>query len=213
MTVWEILNSKFSLLIGGFVLTTIVGKYLTTFLQRKSWERQTKIDLYQKKYDNGTKFLDELSKLIGTRFFLLQKLLWAIEDENQERIEKVEKDYFAVVHSWNSEYYMNRNKVRLLVSDEMANYFLDYADDRNPQKPKSLHYKFVFTHRIVMGAKGNKSKLGDARLAVNQLNWKCSTFLEHLTTDFAIRAEKLNLLDTSIIKGKSKQNLEKENVL
>jgi len=211
MTISNWLNSDFSLLITGFILTAIVGKYLSTFLQKKSWERQTKIDIYQKKYDNGVKFLDELSKLIGTRFFLLQKLFWAIEEGNDERVKIIEKEYFSIVNRWNFEYFMNRNKIRLLVSDEMANYFLDYSDYYK-SKPKSIHYKFVLTHRMVMKAKAKKSNIEDAKLMVNQLNWKCSAFLEHLTTDFAIKAEKLNLMDISILKTSSKENIEEDKV-
>ena len=182
---------------------------MSIFFQKRAWKRQTKVDLYRKRYDEGAVFLDELSELVGERYYLLQKFLWAIEAEDSERIEKTSNDYFETVTYWNTCYFKNRNKIRLLVSDKMANYFLDYKDDQKLDKPISLHYKFVVAHKKVMEAKKEKAKLNAATMAVTQLNWKCSAFLEHLTTDFSLRAQRLELLDDSKLKISSTQELDK----
>jgi hypothetical protein len=208
MDLWKFLNSDFTILITGFILTTIVGTFLATLFQQRAWKRQIKVELYRKRYDEGVVFLDNLSELIGRRNFLLQKFLWAIEAGNNENMEKASKDYFETVTYWNTCYFKNRNKIRLLVSDSMANYFLDYGDDQKLDKPKSLHYKFVATHQKVLEAKKDKAKLQEASVAVTQLNWKCSAFLEHLTTDFSQRAQKLQLLDESTLIASKQERIQ-----
>ncbi len=205
----QIIDSKFFLLFAGFVLTTVAGGILTFYFQKRNWRRQACIDLYKKKYDDGIKFLDDLSELIGKRLFFLQKLIWAISDKDDERLVRVEKEYFEIVNIWNINYYKNRNKIRLLVNEIVADIFLDYNDDLKLDDPTSLHYKFVITHRKVMNAKMDNSKLKDALTSVEKLNWSCSSFLEKLTTEFSKRAEKLELLDINELKdnfGNKKTN-------
>ena len=74
-------------MIVTFLLTTVIGALWTSFLTAISWRRQeTKVDLFRKRYDEGTKFLDDLSLSIGTRFYLIQRFFWAIRDEETEKI-------------------------------------------------------------------------------------------------------------------------------
>src|SRR5436309_13510790 len=122
------IQSPIGLLLFGFVLTTLAGSIITSRLQAGSWQRQTRVDLFRKRYDEGTQFLDQFSRAIGNRFFYLQRLLWAIPDTKDDQMRQIELDYFKVVAEWNSTYWMFRNKIRLLVGDESANGFLDYRD-------------------------------------------------------------------------------------
>ena len=209
MTLWDYLNSDLIRLLLGFILTTLAGAIIANLFQKKSWQRQTRIDLYRKRYEEGTKFLDELSELVGKRYYLLQRFLWAVENGNTDKVEVASKEYFEIVKVWNSCYFKNRNKVRLLISDEMANYFLDYKDDNNPDKPKSLHYKFVLAHKKVIELQKGTLKKDEADKIIIELNWKCSAFLEHLTTDFSTRAEKLSLLDPSYLNEGERAALDK----
>lgn len=91
------------------------------------------------------------------------------------------------------------------MSEEQANHFLDYSDDNAKDKPKSLHYNFVIAHRAVMEAKQNKTAIGKAVTQVTQLNWKCSVFLERLTSEFVQRATSLQLLKVPITPGGAEQ--------
>src|ERR1700754_1017164 len=174
MTIKDLLETKWFLLLEGFALTTVAGSILSYYIQKRNWARQTKLDLYKRKYDEGIKFLDELSELIGNRLFFLQKLLWVLSDNDAERVAAIEKVYFPIVETWNSRYYKNRNKIRLLVNEESADSFLSYADDNKGDAPDSLHYKFVIAHRKVMASKNNRSILGEAQDKVRYLNYACS---------------------------------------
>jgi hypothetical protein len=190
-------------LILGFLLTTVGGAYVTWLFSTRTWHRQTTIDLYRKRFEEGTAFLDSFAKAVGERYYLLQRLLWALGDADPQRIERTEKDYFVSVVAWNATYWVNRNKIRLLVDDTQANAFLDYKDDFNQESPQSLHYLFVKAHRYVQKAKAKDISRDVAQAAVDDLNWACSTFLENLTTSFLDKAVSLQLLKSPTFRPSS----------
>ncbi len=175
------MTEKIWLLILGFVLTTVFGGVLGYLLKQRSWQIEIEHSLHRARYDD-VKFLDGLSDQIGRRFYLLQRLLWAIEDDDKEKMLDREKEYFASVVDWNSSFWRNRNKIRLLANEEQATAFLSYEDDNAGDHPTSLHYKFVAAHRAVMSAKASRELIPIARKQVEELNWKSSVFLERLTT-------------------------------
>lgn len=111
---------KVILLFAGFLLTTIGGALWNFFLNKSSWERQSKQELHRNIYKEGTQFFDDLSVLIGKRFFFLQRYLWAIESKEQEKIEEREKEYYEIVKEWNSKFWLNRNKIRILIGEQFT---------------------------------------------------------------------------------------------
>jgi hypothetical protein len=181
-------------LILGFLLTTVGGAYITWLLSTRSWSRQTRIDLYRKRFDEGTAFLDEFSRAVGRRFFLMQRFLWAIDSLDSHQVQTKEREYFESVLTWNASYWVYRNKIRLLIDDAQANAFLDYQDDFRLENPESLHYMFVKAHRDVLKAKDDPVLKTEAQMSVDNLNWACSSFLENLTTLFLNRTISLQLL-------------------
>jgi len=199
------MSEKIALLILGFVLTTVFGGFLGYLLKQRSWQIETEHSLHKTRYDEGVKFLDGLSDQTGRRFYLLQRFLWAIEEDDKEKMLDCEKEYFASVVEWNSSFWRNRNKIRLLANEEQANAFLSYSDDSAGDHPTSLHYKFVAAHRAVMNAKASRELLPIARKQVEELNWKSSVFLERLTTEFLQRATKLQLLEVPSGPGGAEQ--------
>lgn len=196
---------KLLLLIVGFLLSSILGAFWAFTLRRRSWEEQTRHALYQARFDEGTAFLDDLSELIGRRFFLLQRLWWAIEEGDTQAIDRCETPYFEVVEEWNAKFWRNRNKIRLLVGEEQASHFLSYEDDRAGDKPRSVHYKFVVAHRKVMEIRRKNGSMEDARQHVAELNWKCSVYLERLTAVFLKRAASHQLLEAPAGPGAAEQ--------
>lgn len=188
------LADKIILLGLGFVCTTIFGGIWGYFLRKRSWENQVRQDLYRARYDEGTQFLNDISTCIGERYYYLQRLFWAIQEGKDEGIDACENDYFPIMRKWNASLWRIRNKLRLLVNQETADSFLDYADDNRPNKPKSLHYHFVFAHRIVLASKSETDKISVAENVMTELNWHCSSFLESATTEFLRRASALQLL-------------------
>jgi hypothetical protein len=206
MEIGKFLNSQLGLLLLGLAFTSVAGGVFARWLQEKSWLRQTKVDLFRKRYEDGVLFLDHLSELIGKRSFALQRLLWAAaRKHDQEAVGQLNRKYFAIVFLWNSNYWKNRNKIRLLVGEEQANAFLDYADDWRPEEPVSLHYTFVKAHRYVLLARKGEIDFDAAQVEVDRLKVICSEFLEHLTTEFADRANRLQLLVVPEMEGKPRR--------
>lgn len=199
------MSEKVWLLILGFVLSTVIGGVLGYLLKQRSWEIETEHSLHRSRYEEGVKFLDQLSDQIGKRFYLLQRFLWTIDGHDEEKILDREREYFASVVDWNSSFWRNRNKIRLLANEEQANAFLSYDDDSAGDNPTSLHYKFVAAHRAAMNAKESRELIPIAKKQVEELNWKSSVFLERLTTEFLQRATKLQLLEVPAGPGAAEQ--------
>jgi hypothetical protein len=193
--VWKFVNAPLGLLLLGFTFTTVLGGVLTTRFQQMTWERQARLALFEKRYDEGVKFLDELSNLIGKRYFLLQRYLWAIRDRENYNLDKASEDYFASVVEWNTQLRTMRNKARLLIGEAPALRLLDYGDDSRPDHPSSLHYIFAKAHAIVGRAKTDPTVISAALHEVEQLNFICSELLEDFTAEFVRRAERFQLLE------------------
>ena len=194
--VLSILQSPLGLLLIGFLLTSLLGSLFATRLQNAAWERQTRLEVFRKRYDEGIALLDHLSALIDKSYFALQRFLWALEDGNDdEYIKTKEQEYFKMVVEWNGLLRSNRNKIRLLVGEAQANRFLDYGDDGRPENPKSIHYQHVKVHNIVLAVKEGKLDKVTGQKEIERYNWEISAFLEDLTTVFAQRAISLSLLE------------------
>jgi hypothetical protein len=193
--VWKFVNTPLGLLLLGFSFTTVLGGILTARLQQMSWERQTQLALFEKRYDEGAKLLDELSNLVGRRYFLLQRYLWAIQDRESYDLQKVSEDYFASVIEWNTKIRTMRNKTRLLIGEAPARRLLDYDDDGRPESPSSLHYIFAKVHASVGRAKSDRNEIDGSLREVERLNFICSELMEDFTAEFLRRAQRFQLLD------------------
>jgi hypothetical protein len=191
---WTLLGTDQGLLVGGFILTTIAGGVITFIFQQLSWRKEMRINLYQQKYRDGIELLAKLSTMVDTRFFALQRFTWALQERDENRIAAREKEYFESVVQWNQSLRSMHNGLRLLVGEEEALGFLDYADDQRQEQPSSLHYQFVAAHRTVMKAKANPNEVRLAEDIVERLNWSLSRFISGITTEFDRRAETLSLL-------------------
>lgn len=194
MSIWDFLNSNFCLLLSGFLFTTIAGAVLSNNLQRASWDRQTRLDLFKKRYEEGIQFLDSLSTLIGKRFFELQRLLWAMKHPDKYDLAATGKGYFAIVCEWNTHLRANRNKVRLLIGHDEADHFLDFGDEERLDNPQSIHYIIRKAHNTVMDARDNKCGMAEAQREVHIANVACTGFMERITDNFLVRATNLDLL-------------------
>lgn len=188
---WLDFVQKLILLVVGFALTTVCGALISSFISRRAWSRQTRIDLFASRYKEGVALHDDLADAVGERFFALQRLTWAINAPHEYDLKSVRDDYFAVVKSWNKTSRKFRSKIRVLVGEQQALAFLDYGDDARGQQPKSIHYLFVVTGRTVLS---DSATAQDRQRSVDRLNHRCSRFIDELTTVFVERANRLALL-------------------
>lgn len=140
---------------------------------------------------------------MDTRYFALQRLLWAIGEGNSPKAEASEKGYFHVVVRWNNSLRTIRNKIRLLIGEREADGFLDYRDDLRGSNPESIHYQFVAAHRAVMETRVHLEKQPQAQDLVTQLNYSVSNYLERVTTEFSRRANSLAILQVAEAEGRT----------
>jgi hypothetical protein len=186
--------SRYGPLIVGFVLTTLIGGFFTWRLQSSLAARQTRLELFRKRYDEGTALLAAVSSLMDTRHYALQRFLWAIVEGKEDTVSAREKEYFEIVVRRSNSLRSLRNSIRLLVGEAEADDFLDYKDDDAAASPRSIHYKFVVSHRAVLASKSHPDQTEAAQDSVTEVNRSISRFLEELTTEFAQRANSLAIL-------------------
>jgi hypothetical protein len=163
--IWSILNSKLGLLIVGFSLTTVIGTFLTDWVQRRAWQYQTqleqqrqdfewkrsrKFEILRRKLDEGQKSLEEISDLVNLRFFRLQKVYEEVLSGDIQTAQALWAEYMKVVERWNVKLIINQNKLERLVNKDVARQFNNYETD-NPQlkEPASLHGHFYLAHKRV----------------------------------------------------------------
>jgi hypothetical protein len=130
-----------------------------------------------------------------------------LEEANNDKREEVEAEYFQTVTEWNTTFWMNRNKIRLLVGEAQAKRFLDYQDDIHPTTPFSIHYRLKETHEYVLGVKEGRTTAKQAQTKIDALNYACTDFLENLTADFLKRTASLQLLKPPEESTRQKRNL------
>lgn len=162
---WTFLNSKVGLLVLGIALTTVIGTFFTDWVQRRTWQYQTrleqqrqdfewkrskKFELLRRKLDEGQESLEEISDLVNLRFFRLQKVYEAILSGDLVSAERLWKEYMVTVERWNVKLIINQNKLERLVSQDVAHQFNNYETD-NPALtvPQSMHGHFFLTHKRV----------------------------------------------------------------
>ena len=162
MSIWTFLNTPIGTLLLGFAFTTVAGAIIARRLETGAWKRQTQVELFRRRYDDGCVLLDSLSTLIGARSFALQRLAWALPSGKESRIKQLEAENSRMVAVWNKHRYNYRNKIRLLIGEPQANAFLDYGDDFHPESPGSVHYVRPGASRRHAGAQGHRPREGGA---------------------------------------------------
>lgn len=198
--IWKLLNeSKFVLIVVGFLLTSVVGSFLTHRFQTTSWEREKRFEILRRRLNYAEEFLDGLSELINKRFIGLQRIMWDLEKKKVNLARSKWNEYYEVVLEWNRTLNTNRNKIVRLIGEEEGSLFLDYADERYPDKPRCLHGYFRLTHTRVLKAlrtfeKNNKDMSRDlkkAQEALRALDIMSDNYIDMINTRFLNRAKEL----------------------
>ena len=177
----------------GAVIGAIGG--LTIAWSSSRWEdRRLRRTLAVERYRDGRDLLYELVNLAGRRHFALQRWLWALEDPGSCQTSEIREKYFDLLPLWNERTWGYRARLHLLLGDNVALRFLDYADDHRSE-PESLHYMFVRAHDAVLAAESRQEVDPQAQVIVDQLNHAWSDFADDVTADLLRRAGDLRLLD------------------
>ena len=103
----ETLRDGLSLVAAGFVLTTVVGGLLGSFLQTRLWRYQWEAERSSKLTDAARSIFEDVSGLMDRRLFRLSQLhLWIVRSD-PDRIAISINAYRGVMREWNDS--INRN--------------------------------------------------------------------------------------------------------
>jgi hypothetical protein len=114
-------------IVVGFVLTTVLGGLLGTYLQQRTWKQQNRVQLRTWELQNTARLREEelrragqvcesVSRLLDKRRYRMQRLLYAIAGRqrgtsSENTLEEKLRDYDEVLYEWNDSYYTNRSMV------------------------------------------------------------------------------------------------------
>ena len=103
---------EFLLLIVGFVLTSVLGGFLGSYLQNRAWRNQHTVELREADRAAAITTCIELSRLLDTRLYRMRKLYWSLQPSadgtiDEEDIRAQRSSYQEVLYQWNDS--LNRN--------------------------------------------------------------------------------------------------------
>ncbi len=203
----------------GFVLSTILGTYLSDRLQMKAWERQTqlekerqdyewkrekKFEILRRKLDEGQNTLEEISDLINLRYYRLQNAYINIARGNLNAANTSWREYFKTVEEWNVKLIINQNKIRRLVNEQESVLFNNYeTDNYDLQSAESLHGKFYIVHQSVLdllrclrnsNCQVTQSKKDEVNQLLRDLDYESDAFIDRISDIFLTRTLDLESL-------------------
>ncbi|QUX92503.1 hypothetical protein CYL31_14325 [Marinomonas sp. A3A] len=143
---WTFLNSQIFLLVVGFLLTGMVGHYLTTKYQDASWERDRKYEVFKQEIEEAKKTLEEVNLHISDRTYSLQKVHWKLESRDLDGAVVEYGKYIDIKDNWNKKIRIYRNKLKRLVDHDLAFLLLDSENSVNVPKKESVHAYFADAH-------------------------------------------------------------------
>ena len=89
----------------GFLLTTVLGGLLGTYLQQRSWSHQFQAQNDARDLERATEVFEEVSRLLDRRLYRMRRLYWALSAETESstrgQAEVRMADYVSVVYEWN----------------------------------------------------------------------------------------------------------------
>jgi hypothetical protein len=148
-TLFDYLNSPFSLLIAGFLLTTLVGSYINHAFHTESWKSEARFEIFKERLKEASETQSGIIVLANKRITLLRRIHTELQENRLRSARKIWKEYYQIVTEWNNNVKNNSNQLSLLFGDNISLSFLD-NNENSADKPKSLHHIFRKAHDSVL---------------------------------------------------------------
>lgn len=148
-TLYQWLNSPLSLLIAGFLLTTIVGSYINNAYHNESWRSKARFEIFRERLKEASEAQSSIIVMSNKRIVLLERIVSELGSGRLQSARDIWKEYYKVVKQWNNNVKSNNNRLSLLFGDGVSLSFLDNQEIPLEQ-PKSLHYIFRKAHDAVL---------------------------------------------------------------
>lgn len=165
----EFLKGPVGLLVLGFVLTTVCGAIINGMYANSTWKRDKRFELLKAELQKHDDLLSDLTKILGTRTFRLQRVVWVtdpdpspapdtwqLNDEAKSRLNGRWDEYYESVVDWNVDYRNYAIKLRLLAGNEIADkFFVGDPSGTRKSKPGTLCWQFEKCHDVVSRLRKN----------------------------------------------------------
>ena len=117
----------------GFVMTSIVGSYVTFEFQNRSWKNQHEVEIIDYEREQSVKVFVEISSIMDNRLYRMRKVFWSKKFKVDQIIYNSRKqDYEEILDLWNS----NINKNLALLERYFGKKNRIFFETQ-------IHYKFV----------------------------------------------------------------------
>lgn len=148
-SLFDLINSPFSLLVAGFLFTTLVGSYINLSFHEKSWKSKARFEIFKERLKEASEAQNSILSLSNKRIFLLRRVHYELTENRLQSAREIWKEYFSVVKKWNNNVKTNNNRLSLLFGRHISVAFLDNTENRE-NNPKSLHHIFRKAHEAVL---------------------------------------------------------------
>ena len=197
----KFLKRPLGLLVSGFVLTTFCGAIINGKYASSTWERDKRFELLKSELLKHDELLSDLTKILGTRTFRLQRVVWVMDPEaspapetwelSEEKKNKLNArwdEYYQTVMDWNVSYRNYAIKIRVLAGDEIANkFFVGDPSGARRAKPGTVCWDFEQSHDVVaelkktaLASQVDRAKHDSAQRQVDDLYNKVDDFVAQL---------------------------------
>lgn len=146
---YDYLNSPLSLLVFGFVLTTLVGTFINQSFHTEAWKSKARFEIFKERLKEATEAQSSIIVLSNRRITMLERMYSQLQDNRLQVARDIWKEYFQIVREWNNNVKSNSNRLALLFGDRVSDSFLD-NDENSEDMPRSLHHVFRRAHEAVL---------------------------------------------------------------
>jgi hypothetical protein len=99
-------------LVVGFALTTVLGGFLGSWLQRRAWDHQKDVQLREDEFRRADNVCNQLSKLMDKRLYRMLRFYDALASnvgtsDGSTRVQDSLKEYDAILYEWNDNLNLN----------------------------------------------------------------------------------------------------------
>ena len=197
----KILNSKFGLLVTGFVLTGLIGSFLSYQFQNISWKRQARFEIAKRQLEQAKSSIDETLLQAGKRFYAMQKVFWTLENSKSDIADQRWNEYYKIKDEWNIMVGGYRSKIKIFVDPMLAYELLDRDNARNYPKKESLHAIFIVAHYKLKQLFEYAGKNSEERFKIEKETLNALSELGENLNDFSDRCYKIYLKKYDLLKN------------
>jgi len=150
-------NQPLVLEIIGFILTIIVGSWLTYYFNQISWKNKTNFEIHKETLKEAIQVEEDILSSAKKRIYNLNRINTKLENNRLSDVKKIWDKYYKTVEEWNINIKINEYKVKYLFGEKISLLFLD-NNENNISNPKSLHHVIRKTHNSVNDFRKCKKK-------------------------------------------------------